>query len=188
MPFPLAHPAAVLPLRRYCPRFLNFPALVIGSLAPDGAYCVGNPRLETFSHSYWGSFGFSLPIGLMMIGLAYGLGQRLVPFLPENHRRVASAFLSVPMGPILIVILSLLVGSWTHLAWDSFTHTRGWVTERIPFLEMPLGTLRRHHLRVCHLLWYGCSFAGVAWLYPAFAKWKRKLNGIRGRGALPGGK
>ena len=38
MPFPLAHPAAVLPFRRYCSRWLNFPALVIGSLVPDLGY------------------------------------------------------------------------------------------------------------------------------------------------------
>ena len=28
MPFTLAHPAAVLPLKRFCPRYLSFPALI----------------------------------------------------------------------------------------------------------------------------------------------------------------
>jgi len=32
MPFPLAHPAAVLPLKRFCPQRLSFSALVIGAL------------------------------------------------------------------------------------------------------------------------------------------------------------
>jgi hypothetical protein len=35
MPWTFAHAAAVLPLRRCCPRRLHFPALVIGSLTPD---------------------------------------------------------------------------------------------------------------------------------------------------------
>jgi hypothetical protein len=41
MPFPLAHPAAVLPLRRYCPKYLSFPVLIVGSLVPDVGYCLG---------------------------------------------------------------------------------------------------------------------------------------------------
>jgi hypothetical protein len=40
MPFPLAHPVAVLPFRRYCPRFFSLPALVAGSLVPD----YGHPK------------------------------------------------------------------------------------------------------------------------------------------------
>ncbi len=27
--------------------------------------------------------------------------------------------------------------------------------------------------RLCHLLWYGCSFAGVIWLLLVFEKWKQ---------------
>jgi hypothetical protein len=49
MPYPLAHPAAVLPLRRLCPRRLSFPALVVGSLCPDVGYPLGVSR---FSHSF----------------------------------------------------------------------------------------------------------------------------------------
>src|SRR5437762_2617545 len=59
MPFPLAHPAAVLPLRRYCPRFLSFPALVIGSIAPDFGYCFGDLNVEDLSHRSPGSPGFA---------------------------------------------------------------------------------------------------------------------------------
>jgi len=35
--FPVAHPAAVLPLRRFAPRHLDFAARVIGALSPDFA-------------------------------------------------------------------------------------------------------------------------------------------------------
>jgi len=59
MPFPVAHPAAVLPLRRYCPRYLSFPALVVGSLSPDLGYLFGHLHADWFSHRFWaGSFGF----------------------------------------------------------------------------------------------------------------------------------
>lgn len=67
MPFPVAHPAAVSPLRRYCPRYLCFPALVAGSLAPDVGYVFGHRHVDWFSHRFWaGSFGFCLPAGLLL--------------------------------------------------------------------------------------------------------------------------
>src|SRR6266404_5342332 len=62
MAFPLAHPAAVLPLRRYCPRGFNFAALVVGSLSPDAGYLFGQRNVDEFSHRVVGSFGFCLPV------------------------------------------------------------------------------------------------------------------------------
>ena len=38
MPWTFAHPAAILPLRRFCPAPLDFSALVIGSMVPDLGY------------------------------------------------------------------------------------------------------------------------------------------------------
>ena len=66
MPFPLAHPAAVLPLGRHYPRYLSFPALIIGSLSPDVGYCSGHFRLGEFSHRLLpGSSGFCTRAALL---------------------------------------------------------------------------------------------------------------------------
>src|SRR5437773_911716 len=126
MPFPLAHPAAILPLRRYCPRFFSFSALVIGSLAPDAAYCIPIHALEEFSHRLSGSLGFCLPVGLLSLGFLRVVGRRALPILPEGPRRLALPFVTEPLGSVFSVIISLLAGSWTHLLWDSFTHKSGW--------------------------------------------------------------
>jgi hypothetical protein len=56
MPFTLAHAAAVLPFRPYCPRVLSFPALVVGSVAPDAGYWSGPLDLKRISHSFAGGF------------------------------------------------------------------------------------------------------------------------------------
>jgi hypothetical protein len=61
MPFPLAHPAAVLPLRRV--QALCFPALVLGSLTPDFGYLFAD--LSRLSHHLLGSLLFCLPAGLL---------------------------------------------------------------------------------------------------------------------------
>src|ERR1039458_6493774 len=88
MAFPLAHPAAVLPLRRYCPIWLSFPALVIGSLSPDAGYCLGDlGGLDwgTFSHGLLGSVAFCLPVGIVMLALFYGLRAVLCSHYVGGH-------------------------------------------------------------------------------------------------------
>ena len=104
MPYPFAHPAAVLPLIRPMGRWGAPPALVIGSMVPDAWYLV--PGLERAdSHSAAGLFLFCLPAGL----LAY----------IAHHLFRQEAF---PSTPWHAVIVSLMVGALTHLAWDAVTH------------------------------------------------------------------
>src|ERR1035438_3630138 len=90
MPFPLAHPAAVLPLRRYCPRWLSFPALVIGSLAPDAGYCLGElggRDWGVFTHGVLGSVVFCLPLGMVLLALFYALRSPVVRMLPTPYQQ-----------------------------------------------------------------------------------------------------
>ena len=37
-----------------------------------------------------------------------------------------------------IILLSLLLGAWTHNFWDAFTHEHGWFVDRIPWLQQPV--------------------------------------------------
>ena len=181
MPFPLAHPAAVLPLRRYCPRWLSFPALVIGSLSPDAGYLfgqAGGPDWGTFSHGLLGSVAFCLPVGIVLLALFYGLRSPVVRLLPAPYQQAFLPFCRRPLGPLWVVVFSLLIGIWTHEVWDSFTHNEGWCVEHLPVLQCAVFSVAGRTARVCHLLWYGCSFAGVLWLFLAFDKWKQaSVNG-----------
>ncbi len=105
MPFPLAHPAAILPLRRYCPRYLSFPALIIGSLSPDVGYFFGHFRLGEFSHRLLpGSFGFCLPVGLVLVLVFYIARLPVVGILLSSDRRAFLPLCQRPAGsPFLIV-------------------------------------------------------------------------------------
>jgi len=173
MPFTLAHPAAVMPLRRYCPRWLSFPALVIGSLTPDAGYLFGEARFGSFTHRFLGSLGFCLPVGLLLVALFYGLRSPLVSMLPATYQRAFLPLCRRPAGSIWAIVISLLIGAWTHQAWDSFTHTTGWCVQHVPLLRAPLISVAGRTARVCHVLWYGCSFAGVVWLFLLFERWKQ---------------
>ena len=163
MPFPLAHPAAVLPLRR-C-RSFDFAALVIGSITPDLAYLSGPFHLEDLSHSLPGAILFCLPAGLLAF---WGYRRLALRVWPASRNTDLAQPLS--LRGWARIALSLLVGTLTHLLWDSFTHKSGWFVQRLPLLRLPLTTMFGHQVRVFHVLWYGCSFAGVALLYIVYER------------------
>jgi Domain of unknown function (DUF4184) len=176
MPFPLAHPAAVMPLRRYGRGWFNFPALVVGSLVPDAAYIF--PNLGVFSHQVLGSVEFGLPVGGAILAAFYLFRTAAAERMPAPLRRSLLPLCRRPVGPIWIAVLSLLIGISTHLLWDSFTHTDGWFVEQIPFLLTPVGLFAGRTVRLCNLLWYASSVVGMGWLFFEFEKWKR--NGETG--------
>lgn len=171
MPFPLAHPAAVLPLKRFCPRWLNLPALVVGSISPDFGYCFGPLNLDGISHQLLGIFVFCLPAGMIVLWVFYHWRMGVLGMLSERYQAVLRPLCSKPPPSIAVLVVSLLVGAWTHLLWDAFTHKDGWFVLHSSLLQTQLGSLLGHKVRVFHGLWYLCSFAGVGWVFVVFDKW-----------------
>ena len=136
MPYPFAHPAAILPLARPMGRFAVPSALAIGSIIPDGWYLV--PFLaRDDSHSLAGLAAFCLPAGLLAY-LAFHLllKEPLVALLPRSIAcRLAGALAQpLPRVPWRAVIASLLAGAATHIAWDALAHER-WVVNGFQLLQ-----------------------------------------------------
>ena len=172
MPFPLAHPAAVLPLKRYCSRWLNFPALVIGSLVPDAAYVFRSEDISTLSHQVVGGIAFGLPTGFLMLALLYALRVPAVEMLPISEQSLFLPLCRRPIGPLWLATVSLIIGILTHVFWDSFTHGDGWIVGHLSILQTPVFIFSGRTARVCHVLWYASSFAGAGWLLVAIERWK----------------
>ncbi len=123
MPYPFAHPAAVLPLVRPMGRFAVPSALVIGSVIPDLWYFVPLVGREA-SHSTAGLLWFCLPVGLAVYVLFHVLLKQ--PLIALISPRLASfACAGVPAVPWHAVVASMLVGVLTHIAWDALTHSDG---------------------------------------------------------------
>jgi len=140
MPSPLAHPAASIPFTKIG---MVFSALVIGSIAPDLWYVIKvGPAF--FSYTITGLFVFDLPVGFIMLWLFQALVKwPLLSLLPVGLQRrlynYAHGFSFRPLKRFGLVILSLLVGSLTHIIWDSFTHDYGWMVENFSFLRAVIG-------------------------------------------------
>jgi len=42
--------------------------------------------------------------------------------------------------------------------------------------KIPLATFRNHAVKVHHVLWYACSFLGVAWICFAYQSWRNNVS------------
>jgi len=165
MPFTLAHPAAVFPLAQ---KPLQFSALVAGSVAPDLPYFMAlttSAGLGRFSHSATGSVFFCVPAGMLLLWLYHRVVKRpLMRLVPATHRQLFPAAVRFAFGPAsnaVWIVLSILIGAWTHLIWDAFTHPHGWAVERWPLLAQRLFTVDGFPITVFKLLQYGSSVVGL---------------------------
>jgi Domain of unknown function (DUF4184) len=142
MPFTGSHVAAVLPFLRWG---LPPSALVIGSMAPDAPYYLPVPVDGGGSHTLPGVVGADLLLGLAVFVVWHSLvGPAVAALAPPAVRRRLTGFapgLRVAPRYLVAVVVALLLGSLTHVVWDSFTHVHGWVTERVPLLRADLGPL-----------------------------------------------
>jgi len=120
MPYPLAHPAAVIPLARPLGPMAVPSALAIGSVVPDLWYFV--PGVErNDSHSVAGLVWFCLPAGFLAYLLFHTLlKQPLIALISPRLAHFTCA--GPPPRPWYAVLISLLVGALTHLLWDGLTH------------------------------------------------------------------
>lgn len=165
MPFTLAHPAAVLPLRRS--RLLRTVPLIIGAMTPDAPYYMPwrvAKHLPDVTHTLLGTVTLDLPMGLVLLLLAWLLRAPLVaPLGPRARAKCAAAMERFGSRPLnwALAPLSILIGVWTHLAWDSFTHADGWMVQRIPALSAPVSFFF-YTGQLCHVLQYACSAFGLA--------------------------
>jgi hypothetical protein len=162
MPFTLAHPVAVLPLRRYLP----LSALFFGSMSPDLEFPLRLAAVTRFSHTLPAILYFCIPAGMLLLAVWHGLVKRpAILLLPDGVRRrvepMAMEFRYAPAGRLLVVALAVGIGALSHIAWDSFTHDYGWMVGRWGLLSADLGSIDGHELRVYKLLQWGSSLAGM---------------------------
>jgi hypothetical protein len=192
MAFTIAHMAAAVPFYR-SQKWLNFEALLIGTMLPDLPYFLNNdPAVWQQSHHWLGLLTYCLPCGLLVFVLwrwvfksaAVELIQpwSTVQLLPSatrggvNQGSINQLFFSRfrQSGYFwLTVVFGLMVGASTHLLWDGITHPDGFIAQRVNWLQYPLEIAVLGVMPVARLLQYVSSIFGLVLL--AFFAW-RKFN------------
>ncbi|MBW8846461.1 MAG: DUF4184 family protein [Burkholderiales bacterium] len=179
MPWTFAHPAAILPLRSLCPRWLSWPGLILGAMAPDLSYYVGmHGPWRAFCHTPMGVLTVCLPASLLLLGPMLRWPRPLTVLLPEPHRSLVRGELQPPPRAALarwaVAVLSILLGAVTHLLWDLFTHPTQPLTDLLPWLARPLQTFLGRPLTVARLLQHLSTVAGALVLAVAYARAVRR--------------
>ena len=136
MPFTTAHIAAVLPINKHYGKYFSTIGLIIGSVSPDLEYIIRMTLLGHYGHTTLGIFIFDLPVGFALYIIYYGIiHKKLIAHLPQILYSRFSETESFEWIPYLkknffIIIISLFVGTITHLVWDSFTHDKEYLLAR----------------------------------------------------------
>ena len=178
MPLTVAHPAAVIPFRVACPRYLSWSALIIGTLCPDFDYFLGLSSRSGAGHTLSGSLSFCLPLGLMLYALFHGVVKRpaalLLPRRDQgcvwNQVIAKSAF---SLRSVLVVGASIVLGAWTHLAWDALSHAGSWGPRNFPFLNSILLEVAGYHFTVYRAVQHGSTVLGLLCLLGFYLSWRR---------------
>ncbi len=187
MPFTFSHPAAILPLKRCCPTWLNFPALVFGSMASDVPYFFLRTNLAHHAHTLHGSITIGLPIGLVLLTAFYLLRKPLCHLLPMPHRAAlqpkTETWPALGIFPLLAIIISLLIGVWTHNFWDAFTHDGGYFVQRSSLLRHPIIQHDKMTLHAYTILQHTSTLIGLGLIIFLYWRW---LNSQPKPSPIPG--
>ncbi len=177
MPFTVSHAAAVLPLRR-----LNLisSAFIVGSMAPDFPYVIGNTQYRDLGHRFPGLVVFTLPASLLALWLFHNVIKRpVVELLPTGmQRRIhqqTGEFKFLPASRFLAILGSISLGILSHVAWDSFTHPYTWPWRQFAWLRGFVHIPFVHHrLQIFAVLQYGSTIAGMLALAIWVVLWYRR--------------
>jgi Domain of unknown function (DUF4184) len=175
MPFTISHTAAAWPFEK---SKLVLSAVIVGAMAPDFDNFLGLDFPGRWSHSLAGTFEFSLPAALVVLAVFhYMLKRPAVALLPARvqQRIRIQRFKFWPFKRLMLIIGSVLVGIATHLAWDSFTHSEGWVVQHAAWMRAPHMILG-HSWPIYKFAQHGSTVLGLVLLWFWFRAWYRQAE------------
>lgn len=175
MPFTIAHAVVAPALTKLSRGNLAASALAVGAMSPDFQYVLFLESRRTIGHTPLGLLEFCLPASLAVLLVWHGIVKRpLAGLLPERWAHLGAALSrSAPMRQwrvALTTVVAIVVGAWTHIVWDSFTHVDGTAVEAFAVLRRPIALGRPLY----EWLQYGCGLVGLVVLGAAVISWSQR--------------
>lgn len=163
MPFTISHAAAALPFRhtRLIPS-----AVVVGCFAPDFEYFIRLAPRGAFGHTLPGMIVLDLPLGLAVLWLFHRYAKEpLWAWLPTASRQRVklgpSPFAVRSAARFALISLSILVGTATHILWDSFTHNNRWPYRHLSLLRRTIDLPAVGSMHYCELFQHASTVLGL---------------------------
>ena len=134
MPFTFSHPAIVLPLKNIFGKWVSLTGLIIGSLTPDFEYFLRMRIQSEYSHTIIGTLWFNLPLGILLCFLFHNIIKN--PLIENSPNFVQSRITELKklnwkkyfIENWTVVCVSIVIGAYSHIFWDSFTHSNAFFT------------------------------------------------------------
>jgi hypothetical protein len=188
MPFTVAHSVTAKPLHRSSGGRLLLPGLAVGAMAPDFEYLVHLSPTRTIGHTIPGLFVLCLPSALAVLLVWHRVvGPALATLLRPGTGGLTNGWDDpVRFGPparLAWLCASIVIGSFSHIAWDAFTHQSGVIVNLWSGFSHPIGPA---HLPVYQWLQYGSSLFGMTllgvWAHRASQRPVRPGDVVEGNG------
>jgi Domain of unknown function (DUF4184) len=176
MPFTLSHAAASLPFRRFKP---VWPALIVGTFAPDLQYFILISDKDRSGHHYPQVLLYTIPFALLVLWIfervVKGPAIELLPSALQSRLQGKLEPLSFAgLKQFGSIVLWVVVGVGTHLAWDQFTHAHSWTASHWTILRTMVHPPLLHSISVARLLQHLSTIGGMAVLAVWLAHWYRR--------------
>lgn len=138
MPFTFAHPIVVLPFLKR--KYFSATGLIVGSIVPDFEYFLKMSAGGQHGHTLAGMFYFDLPLSFVLALVFHSFIKET--FLDNCPTFLQNRFVDLRQFNFKaylkehywIFMYSVLLGAGTHLMWDSFTHSGGFMVTQVEFL------------------------------------------------------
>lgn len=101
---------------------------------PDFSYFIPSSLFEGNTHRIVSMFTFSLPLGLLLLLFFRVVGKDALTSLLPCRLEKAAAHQKFRVFDIFACPAAIILGTATHLLWDSFTHRQGYFVKLFPVL------------------------------------------------------
>jgi len=164
MPFTFSHPAIVLPFisKNKSWKIFSSTGLIIGSIIPDFESFIRFDQHKEYSHTWLGAFWFDLPLAVLFAVVFHNVVRDpLIRNLPPTIGAKYYSYLNFNWNAffrkhVVMVVYSMLIGIFSHLLWDAFTHLNLADPNAIDAPQM-IGRFRLYII-----LQYACSVLGLS--------------------------
>ena len=131
MPFTFSHPAIILPLAKINSKRISATGLIIGSMAPDFEFFIRMRLQKVHGHTFEGIFYWDLPLTIVLAFIFHlFVRDPLINHSPTPIKSNFSGFVGLNWTHWFskywyVFLYSALIGIFSHLFWDGFTHASG---------------------------------------------------------------
>ena len=162
---------------------LIWSALIIGSMAPDFEYfLLGAPRTHVL-HTFPGLIIYTVPLAFVALWLTHEIMRSpCFEILPTklNARLTPRRISFASLQQLFMVVVSIVIGIATHIAWDSFTHENTLITNRASWEHAQLPVPGVGEREAYKVLQYSSSVVGLIVIALVFYLWYRSTQPRRG--------